>query len=59
MCSKFWALNKVTVKDKFLIPVVDDILNEIHGSQFFTKLDLRSNYHQICMKEVNIAKTTF
>jgi hypothetical protein len=59
MCHDFNSLNKLTIKDKFPIPIIEDLLDELSGTHFFTKLDLYLGYHQIHMKEAKITNTSF
>jgi hypothetical protein len=59
MCPDFHALNKLTIKDKFPIPIIDDLMDALSGAQYFTKLDLCFDYHQIHMKEEDIPNASF
>ncbi|GJZ48041.1 putative reverse transcriptase domain-containing protein [Tanacetum coccineum] len=59
MCIDYRELNKLTVKNRYPLPRIDDLFDQLQGSSVYSKIDLRSGYHQLRVKDEDIPKTTF
>ncbi|GJR50510.1 reverse transcriptase domain-containing protein, partial [Tanacetum coccineum] len=59
MCIDYRELNKLTIKNRYPLLRIDDLFNQLQGSQYFSKIDLRSGYHQLRVHEDDIPKTVF
>ena len=59
LCIDYRQLNKVTIKNRYPLPRIDDLMDQLVGARVFSKIDLRSGYHQIKVKDEDMQKTTF
>jgi hypothetical protein len=59
MCVDYWSLNDVIMKNKYPLPRIEDLFNQMRGARVFSKIDLRSGYHQMKIRPSNIPKTAF
>jgi hypothetical protein len=59
MCMDYYSLNEVTIKNKYHLPKIDDLFDQLKGACVFSKIDLRSGYHQLKIRASDMPKTTF
>lgn len=59
MCIDYRELNKVTIKNRYHLPRIDDLFDQLQGASYFSRIDLRSKYHQLKILKEDIPKTAF
>src|SRR5713101_7582461 len=59
LCIDYHQLNKMTIKNRYMLPRRDDLFDQLCGDTVFSKIDLRSGYHQVRIKDEDIFKTAF
>ena len=59
LCIDYRQLNRVTIKNRYLLPRIDDLFDQLRGARVYSKIDLRTDYHQLRVREIDIPKTTF
>ncbi|KAD2804980.1 hypothetical protein E3N88_38357 [Mikania micrantha] len=59
LCIDYRELNKVTIRNRYPLPRIDDLFNQLQGAKFFSKIDLRSGYHQLKIREEDVSKSAF
>src|SRR3954469_13071335 len=59
MCVDYRKLNEVTIKNKYPLPKIEDLFDQLNGDRVFSKIDLRTGYHQLKVRQSDIPKTAF